>query len=161
MMATYAVVQPSECGVIYDAMCAEELLPIVFYDDKAPSRQEFLDIMQDSVAITMMRDNTLLAAAWLRDVHVATASLHFCFFAAGRWDAVTLGRGCLEHIFRVSPLQSLYGVTPKSYRAAVRYISAVGGFVLGYVDGACKLHHRGGRVVPAVVSTYNRKEYAQ
>lgn len=151
--------KPEDCLPVYTAMQRENLLHTVFYDGPV-TQQSFAQAMEQAVMIPMYRNNILLAAAWLRDVRGETASLHFCFFAAGRPEAVNIGLQLLRFIFARSPLQSLYGVTPKPYRAAVRYAAAVGGVILGEVPGACVLHHRRGRVVPAIVSVFHRKGYA-
>lgn len=152
------LVAPEECLALYAAMQAEELVPIVFYD--APmDAASFMQLMHSSIMLRVEVQGTLMAAAWLRDVQGRTASLHFCFFRAGRKDAVELGRASLGYIFSTSALQSLYGLTPKVYRAAVHFAQAVGGQILGEVAGACVLHHRGGRIVPGVISTFNPKEY--
>lgn len=154
----FSMASPEECACIYDAMQAENLLKTVIYDGEL-SREEFVAMLQQGIAVLVRQHKKLLAAAWLLDMRGATACLHFCFFKAGRAEAPHAGRQCLQHIFRACALQSLYGITPKSYRAAVRYAAQVGGNIMGEVPGACVLHHRGGRVVPAVVSTFNRKEY--
>lgn len=155
----FTLASPEECGVVYDTMHAEDLLKTVVYDGPI-SREDFIALLQRGGMIRMERGTVLLGAAWVLAWRAATAGLHFCFFAAGRAEAVPLGRECLRHIFKISKFQSLYGVTPKPYRAAVRYITAVGGTLMGEVAGACALHYRGGRIVPAIISTFNRKEYA-
>lgn len=152
------IAQTEDCLPIFEAMQRENLLHTVFYDGPV-TQQSFAQAMEHAVMIPLYRNNILLAAAWLRDMRGATASLHFCFFKAGRPEAVAIGLKLLRFVFACSPLQSLYGVTPKPYRAAVGYITAVSGVILGEVPGACVLHHRGGRVVPAIISIFNRKEY--
>lgn len=154
----FSMASPEECGCIYDAMQEENLLKTVIYDGTL-SRDGFINMLQQGIAFLVRRQGKLLAAAWLLDMRGATACLHFCFFKAGRAQAAQAGRQCLQHIFRSCALQSLYGITPKSYRAAVRYAAQVGGDIIGEVPGACVLHHWGGRVVPAVISIFNRKEY--
>lgn len=155
---SFSLASQAECGLVYDAMQAENLLHTVIYDG-ALSRKAFSALLQSGIALLIRRQGVLLAVAWLLDMRGATACLHFCFFRAGRPEAVQAGRQCLRHIFSACALQSLYGITPKVYRAAVRYAVNVGGKILGEVSGACAMHHRGGRVVPAVISTFNRKEY--
>lgn len=152
------VSQPEDCIPIFEAMQREGLTHTVFYDGPV-NQGDFEKAMEQAVMIPIYRDGALLAAAWLRDIQGATASLHFCFFDAGRPEAVNIGVKLLRFVFACSKLQSLFGITPKPYRSAVRYITAVGGHILGEVAGACVLHHRGGRVVPAVVSTFIREEY--
>ncbi|MEG2173674.1 MAG: hypothetical protein RRY29_10535 [Desulfovibrionaceae bacterium] len=154
----FSLASAAECGAVYEAMRSEALLPTVVYDGDL-SREDFVALVGHGIMVRMTCGMTLLGAAWLRDIHAATASLHFCFFKAGRAEARVLGRACLRHMFSISNFQSLYGITPKPYRAAVAYITAVGGRVMGEVAGACVLHHRGGRIVPAIISTFNRKEY--
>lgn len=155
---TFSLASPAECGLVYDAMQAEKLLQTVIYDGEL-SRADFIAMLQKGIALLIRRHDKLLAATWLLDMRGATACLHFCFFKAGRAESVQVGRQCLQHIFQSCALQSVYGITPKPYRAAVRYAAQVGGDIMGEVPGACVLHHRGGRVVSAVISTFNRKEY--
>lgn len=150
--------QPEDCVPVFEAMQRECLTDTVFYDGPM-ALESYIKVMEQAVMIPLYREGQLLAAAWLRDIQGATASLHFCFFDAGRAESVSIGVLMLRFMFANSKLQSLYGITPKPYRAAVRYVSAVGGRILGEVPGACVLHHRGGRVVPAVVSTFIREEY--
>lgn len=152
------LVPPDHCLPLYTAMQAEGLLPIVFYDSPMDAA-DFMAMMPGTIMLRIDVQGGLMAAAWLRDMQGKTASLHFCFFKAGRAHAPALGRACLGYVFSTSSLQSLYGLTPKVYRAAVRYAQAVGGTILGEVAGACVLHHRGGRIVPGVISTFNPKEY--
>lgn len=157
----FGMASAAECGDIYDTMRAENLLEMVIYDGTL-SREEFIALTGQGIALSIRkggRRGALLGAAWLLDLHAATGSVHFCFFKAGRGEAAPLGRECLRFIFSACALQSLYGVSPKSNRAAVHFVEAVGGRILGEVAGACLLHHRGGRLVPAMVSTFNRKEY--
>lgn len=156
---TCIISKPEDCLPVYTAMQREKLVDTVFYDGPM-SRYMFTQTMEQAVMMTLHCNDDLLAAAWLKDIRGATASLHFCFFDAGRPEAVSIGGTLLRFIFGCSNLQSLYGITPKPYRSAVRYAAAVGGAILGEVPGACVLHHRGGRVVPAIVSVFHRKEYA-
>lgn len=157
-LVVFGMASPAECGDVYDTMRAENLLETVIYDGTL-SREQFIALTGQGIALSIRQRGALLGAAWLLDLHAATGSVHFCFFKAGRGEAVPLGRECLRRIFAACGLQSLYGISPKSNRAAVRYAEAVGGNILGEVAGACLLHHRGGRLVPAMVSTFNRKEF--
>lgn len=157
-MVKCSIVAPENCLPLYTAMQAEGLIPIVFYDSPVDT-ENFMELMAHSIMLRVEVQGILMAAAWLRDVQGEAASLHFCFFKAGRGHAVELGRAALRYVFSISNLQSLYGLTPKTYRATVRFAQAVGANILGEVAGACVLHHRGRRIVPGVIITFNRKEY--
>lgn len=148
----------AQCPELYTAMQSEGLVPIVFYDSPVDA-ESFMELMAHSIVLRVEVQGTLMAAAWLRDVQGETASLHFCFFKAGRRHAAELACAALRYVFSISNLQSLYGLTPKVYRAAVRFVLATKGKILGEVAGACVLHHRGRRIVPGVISTFNRREY--
>lgn len=148
----------------------EGLASTVFYDVAAPAIVHWHAVTGPDVA-WLVRIETeaddLVAAAWLNGFTGRCALAHFCVFRAGQPDAVRIGRAFVRWAFGTGQFDALVGLTPATYRHALRLIVKLGFTVQGRLPGACHLvnrasaAHPGGRCVPGVLSVITPHDLTQ
>lgn len=148
----------------------EGLATTVFYDVAAPAIVHWHAVTGPDVA-WLVRIETeagdLVAVAWLTGFTGRCALTHFCVFRAGQPDAVRIGLAFVRWAFDTGHFDSLAGITPATYRHALRYITALGFTVQGRLPGAYRLvnranaAHPGGRCVPGIISVITPHDLTQ
>lgn len=106
----------------------------------------------DAVVIDANGNRPALAAvAWLNSWIGRSAMVHFAVFRPWREEAVHIGRSFLHWAFGTGCIDSLYGVTPKTYRHALEFVQRLGFHAETALPGACHLA-RQERHVPGIIS---------
>lgn len=126
----------------------QRLVRVVFYDGFIASFRDFADWAWragNHFAVIYRGDRPQaqpLAFFWLNGHSGQTAMMHFGFLAAGRPQALTIGRSALDWCFQ-GGLRALYGLTPALYVGVLEYIQKLGFRLLGVLPGACPMYRRG------------------
>lgn len=137
----------------------------VFYDMQMNTFDQFRELFDwDGACIPLgcvFRDGLLMGCNWINNYGGRSARSHFFCTKAARLMGHTVGCGKamtkywsrMKDVNTGEPiLQSLVGITPASYKLAVKYLQKVGYVVLGVVKGGVYMFHEN-KVDDAVVST--------
>ena len=144
---------PLSLGALHDAMAADRLLDVFFYDG-VPSRSDFIRLFQSDERWTyaaFREDGRPLVLAAVTGMTGKSGLAHFCYLRAGLAPAQLLAREWLLMLAE-GGMRSLLGLTPAPFRHALAFAESVGFHRLGCVPGACVLAARLNRVCDGVLT---------
>jgi len=158
-------------GNIYEALVAEGSLGEVLHE-KENSKDDFISYVEKFTLPSVfanVEENRIDGIAWLSDIAITDthtkASGSYCFLKQA-WDtkrSLHYGKICVAQWFfpeqfgiSYPPLDSLWGLTPKSNRLARRFATRLGMKYVANLPGfTC--HH--GKRVDALVCNIEREEF--
>ena len=140
---------PLSLGALHDAMAADRLLDVFFYDG-VPSRSDFISDERWTYA-AFREDGRPLVLAAVTGMTGKSGLAHFCYLRAGLAPAQLLAREWLLMLAE-GGMRSLLGLTPAPFRHALAFAESVGFRRLGRLPGACVLAARRNRVCDGVLT---------
>jgi hypothetical protein len=166
-----SMLNDAELEAVWRIMDEEVGAKRLFYNVECRSFDEFRQFFSlpsdggcfNPIAFAFM-DGLLHGVCWLTHVEGKSARLHFfCTRVAQQTlNTVNVGRAMMKHWARLKVdgeplLQSLVGITPKSYKLVLKYIQKVGFTVIGEAKGGIHFIHED-KYDDAVISTMELKE---
>lgn len=153
---------PGVLGAVHDRICAEGLLPRLFHDGAARTRDAFAEVIlrPGSLPFVLMADGDMAAFVWCQVTQPRTARVHFVVFRRfwGRATRLALSRRVFRYLLTRRDadghlFDSLYGVTPENNPLAWKAALQCGWRKVGVIPRFVWLAERGetvGGVITAV-----------
>lgn len=153
---------PGVLGAVHDRICAEGLLPRLFHDGAARTRDAFAEVIlrPGSLPFVLMADGDMAAFVWCQITQPRTARVHFVVFRRfwGRATRLALSRRVFRYLLTRRDadghlFDSLYGVTPENNPLAWKAALQCGWRKVGVIPRFVWLAERGetvGGVITAV-----------
>lgn len=137
---------PTDLRDLWRELEAQKLVKVVFYDGRISFFRDFADWAYEpgnhfAVIYGPQPASLPWAFFWLNNHSGRVGMIHFCLLAAGRPQALPLGREVLDWCFK-GGLTALYGLTPALYEGVLKYIQRLGFRLLGLLPGACPMYRR-------------------
>lgn len=128
---------------VFYKMQSDKTFEIVFYDGKTKTPDDLLSLLKNpgNYPVFVFVDNQLRGLAWFNDLHDGHATAHFCVFKEA-WGSLAkeMGKKVLDYWWSFPHptgkgylLDLLLGVTPSSYKAALRFVGQLGFKQIGEV----------------------------
>lgn len=137
---------------LYDLMEADDVRRVVM-GEIGPDG--FVALTHPDAAWMFVGEDTegnWLGWAVITGFYARSAQGHFCMLRRGFRQGTAFVRGVLADVFRTGKLDSVYGLTPKSYRHALRTIAPLA--VRGGVIPGGAVDHLRGEIAPGVLSVF-------
>jgi len=127
----------SHITTLYNRMVDDGTIAAMNYEGDIPDAEALLKIALNAALfaeITFRGEHA--GVYWLNRFEHRRAHIHFCMFKKiASADKVLIGKQVLDDLFKNRSLEMLWGIVPKSNKAAVDFAVACGGIVIGAVPG--------------------------
>jgi hypothetical protein len=126
-------VTEQEFQTIWQTLCVEGKKDIVFYDGQITNESEFVQFMQDDTNYVYVAYEGVkpLALVWVNNFLGRCGMIHFTMFYNSRGKEELISSFLLNFLLFTKHqgeycFDALYGLTPKVYRHALRFIEKLG-----------------------------------
>jgi hypothetical protein len=150
---------------VFHKMHEDRTFRTVFYDGKVKTPDDLVKLLQSpaNLALLHLVDGYVRGIAWINDFHDNHATAHFCAFKESWGEmAKVMGVETLRYWFGFKKqdgtprFELILGVTPASYKRAIRFIQSIG--FTSLVGEVPKILYDGylNKRIPAVLSYCER-----
>lgn len=155
-----------ELANIWKCLCKEGKKDIVFYDGEIATCDDFVQFMQDDTnyVYAAYERGELLALVWLNNFMGRCAMIHFTMFynSKGREQGIAL---YLLNFLLFSKdgadfcFEALFGLTPRVYRHALRFIEKLGFRLVTEMPSAVFFQKKERKCLKSAVFSIMKREY--
>lgn len=132
---------------LYELMKAEGSIELVFYNEKDYSAEAWLRFIRSGqcwAVRCMHSDGSIVGVWWLTSFLGRAAMAHFCMLGSGSFnEKVAVGQQSIHWLANLGIVDSLYAITPCTYRHVSPFLKAIGFDRIWQLKGACDLVHSG------------------
>lgn len=120
--------QVHERRVIFNALVADGLAGIVFYDSLHPTFEDFEELggYGKGWCVPVYQGSNLAAVGYVNCFTGRAAFVHSCVFKAYTKESLTIGRTWCRAVLATGLFDCLLGFTPATYRHALNFIQQIG-----------------------------------
>ncbi|WP_290918327.1 GNAT family N-acetyltransferase [Halodesulfovibrio sp.] len=156
----------SELANIWQSICEEGKKDIVFYDGEIATCDDFVQFMQDDTNYVYVayEGGELLALVWLNNFMGRCAMIHFTMFYNSKGREQDIATYLLNFLLFSRDrgdfcLEALFGLTPRVYRHALRFIEKLGFRLVTEMPSSVFFQKKEKKCLKSAVFSIMRREY--